>query len=486
MSVFGGLEDNAPDGSIFVEPGQVWNDDSIKRDTLVSRQNAQLPGVEDPTAGVLQKRRRKRLHVTVTHIELTKTDPVLWFTVEATLPRFRPSYKDVRRTHQELKRFANHLACANPECFVPALPGPSNSYKPTESEHSEKLKRDLQKWFDRVTRSPLLMRDDEFLYFTEATTGYVPVVKIKPPATGLARKMIKQLQPPPDEVDELRDFRPRAKLLYQYSGELRQRLERVSRIRKQLGAALQRFAVETRELHDPPQLASMWGRVARSAAVTGDTEFKKVEAEDVTIGDTMELVGREGYIIKETLTNRHLLMRDLIKSQSATQEYHQKATRLKGAANISPAKVDSAITQLEAAAHLERRITTTVRRVSDNLVAEKQLALARIEVDVLDAISTYVLQFIDQDRRVLAAWENTRPEVRAADPRHSGGLGSLGREGPVSPRRSRLAQNRSGDDWSDRDRRANSFAPAVAAPGTAEVLDHKAAALILTSGVTFQ
>jgi len=486
MSVFGGLEDNAPDGSLY-EPvwGNVADADlpeaeplSVDAPALSGPDGAPLGApTAKPDKAKAEKRRRKRLHVTVTRIEPTKSEPIIWLDVDASLPRFRSSYRDVRRTHQELRRFATHLRNANPECFVPALPGPSNSIRTNAAERDEKLQRDLQKWFDRVTRSPLLTRDEEFLYFVEAVTGYVPVVKVKPPATGLARLVVKQRAPPPDDVEELREFRPQAKLLFTYAEELRSRLDKVSKARRELGQSMLSFSQQVGAARrDDPPLMGMWDHVSRAAKVHADTEMRKMEIEEATLGDTMTLVAAEAFSIKETLTNRHFLIRDLLKSQAATREKHQRATQLRGTLDISPERVDDAIVQLEAAAHLEKRITTTVRRVSDNLIAEKRLALARIETDVLDAVAAYTLQNIDQDRRVLAAWETARPEVRAADPQ--GGLSRLGRDSPKQPSHNkRLSQNRLSDEWSDRAQRAKDFAPAV--PAEADPLDRKTAVSML-------
>lgn len=525
MSVFGGLEDNAPDGSMYIDPGDAvdhaWSSSHDKNATesgdlsqaepgeqqTLATESSSIKPVEQEQASTTHsdenypkddnvaatsdapslydpesKKRRKRLIISVTAIEQTKSEPIVWLDVTTSLARFRnTSYRDVRRTHHELQRFANHLASANPECFVPALPPSTNSYPAGSAESSEQLRQNLQKWFDRITRSPLLARDEEFLYFVEATTGYVPIVKINPPATGLARKMIKQLQPPPDQVEELRDFRPQAKLLYEYSQETKSRLDKVSKCRKNLGASLGELGQTLLSVNGSSgaevvdqNLEPMCQGIGKAFIITADAESGKALAEDTTFGDTLTIVSKDAFIIKETLTNRHLLMRDLLKAQHATEEKHAKATRLKGSTNISPSKVDEAITQLESAAYLEKRITSTVRRVSDNLLVEKKIVLSRLESDILESISNYVLKSIDQERRTLSAWEHVRPDVRSRDP--NGGLSRLGR---TTVNKSRThSQSFISDEWSDRPLRAKDMKPV--AQGKPEVLDMKSAASMLS------
>lgn len=496
MSVFGGLEDNAPDGNLDV--ASAWRSDDANdsgfstnsTDTFTAPNEPSLvpeltASADDSTnsqsttkqanktvrmhPNSQNRQKRRRLQVHVTKVEPARTGLVVFFDVDAQLPRFQPHYRSVRRTHAEMKRFADHLSNANPECFVPALPDPQTSHRLTD-DMCDQLTYNFQKWFDRVTRSPLLVRDDEFLYFVEATTGYVPSVKLRPPATGLTRKMVKQLAPPPDENEALREFRPTAKLLYTYAGEeFAQRLDSLCRSRRALAKSLQKLSTSLASTTTAPASTTssvssaqpnptgngvlgsnrMLNRLHSVERVLALAELKRAESMETTLGDTMAQVSREAFIVKETLTNRHLLMRDLQKSQTNTREKHQRATRLKGAGNISPAKVDEAITQLEQAAHLEKRITTTVHRVSDNLVAEKQLVLNRIENDVLHAVAACALQSIDIERASLAGWEDGRTDVRSADPQ--GGLSTLGRDPNEQIKgRKRFSQGSKGDEWSDR------------------------------------
>jgi len=72
----------------------------------------------------------------------------------------------------------------------------------------------MQRWFNYVCESEILIRDEEMIRFVEGDPGYSPVVKRSQPATGVRRKMIKQFAPPPDDTPELQEARPIVKRFY--------------------------------------------------------------------------------------------------------------------------------------------------------------------------------------------------------------------------------------------------------------------------------
>jgi len=120
----------------------------------------------------------------------------------------------VRRTHPEFIKLANHLISANPECLVPAVPPPSTSAGVGTDEDEARVRGTMQRWLNYVCSNDVLMRDEEMIYFVEADFGYSPVVRRKQPATGVRRKMLKQLAPPHDETIELAEARPIVKAFY--------------------------------------------------------------------------------------------------------------------------------------------------------------------------------------------------------------------------------------------------------------------------------
>ena len=134
---------------------------------------------------------------------------------QTNLPKFRTTqFRDVRRTHSEFQKLADHLISSNPEAMVPAVPPSLTSAGAGTDEDEARVKSSIQRWLNYVCSNEVLMRDEEMVFFVESDFGYSPVVRMKQPATGVRRKVLKQFAPPPDDTPELDDARPIVKLFY--------------------------------------------------------------------------------------------------------------------------------------------------------------------------------------------------------------------------------------------------------------------------------
>ncbi|KAI4253691.1 MAG: hypothetical protein LQ352_003551, partial [Teloschistes flavicans] len=175
-----------------------------------------------------------KLQAKITSLERTgRKDPVLRFDVHTNLPKFRTTqFRDVQRTHSEFAKFADHLISANPEAFVPALPPPLTAAGVGTAEDEARVKTSMQRWLNYVCGNDVLMRDEEMVFFIESDAGYSPVVRMKQPATGVRRKMIKQFAPPPDDTPELHDARPIVKQFYLGTMETGQKVDRLVKCRR--------------------------------------------------------------------------------------------------------------------------------------------------------------------------------------------------------------------------------------------------------------
>lgn len=278
----------------------------------------------------------------------------------------------------------------------------------------------------------------------------------------MTRKALKQLNPPYDEVTELAEFRPVIKKLYLTTQETTAKIEKISKTRRNLGLALNDFGSKLAQYSatdvQRPGMVPMWRKLGKLVTGLGDLEAVKATTEAVTLSDGLNEVIQDAYVAKEALTNRHLIMRELAKSQANTKSKHQTAVKLRGSANINPLKVDEAISALEDATHVEENLTNKVRRVTENMLIEKKILSDRMEADIRSYIAEYTVRLIDSERRALSAWESIRPDVRAAD--SNGGLSRLGREAKPTRRRSDQVKSQSakGDAWSgDRKTRAKDF-----------------------------
>ncbi|KAI9825099.1 MAG: Vacuolar protein sorting-associated protein 17 [Thelocarpon impressellum] len=400
-----------------------------------------------------------KLQAKITGLERTgRKDPILRFDVHTNLPKFRTTqFRDVRRTHSEFIKLADHLISSNPEAFVPAVPPPLTAAGAGTDEDEARVKASLQRWLSCVCSNDVLMRDEEMVLFVEGDFGYSPVVRRKQPATGVRRRVIKQFAPPPDDTPELQDARPIVKLFYLGTMEAGQKVDRVVKARRSLGLAESDLGVKLGIMHvqeTHPGLRNAYRKLGKTIQTTGDYHAAQGTAEATTLGDPLQYHSSDAFIVKETLTNRHILLRDLLQAQQSTRSRMAATDRLKASTSVKRDKVDEAINALDEARSNESYLSQKTQRVTANLLQERRRWFARTAVDMRQSIREYVLREIEAERRTLATLESVRPDIRAIDA--SGGLSRLGREAHPAARRASLAasQGPKGDAWSGVPRRA--------------------------------
>ncbi|RAQ53263.1 vacuolar protein sorting-associated protein vps17 [Aspergillus flavus] len=422
-----------------------------------------------------------KIQAKITSLERTgKKDPILRFDVhvsklliqwlsaaiaanppyaQTNLPKFRTTqYRDVRRTHAEFTKLAEHLMSANPEAMVPAVPPPLTPAGAGTEEDEIRVKASMQKWLNTVLGNEVLMQDDEVVLFVESDFGYSPVVRMKQPATGMRRKVLKQFAPPPDDTPELQNARPVVKMFYLGSMDASHKVDRVVKGRRGLGLAESDFGVKLGQMHvqeTHPGLANAYRKLGKVIQTVGDYHAVQATAEATTIGEPLNYHSSDAFIVKETLTNRHILLRDLIQAQQVTRSKRAAADRLKVSSSVRPDKVDEAINALDEAQSHEDYLTKRTHRVTSNLLQEKRRWFDRTTSDLLAGLREYTLRQIDAERRTLATLESVRPDIRAID--SSGGLSRLGRESHPTVRRPNLgsSQGPKGDAWSGIPRRSD-------------------------------
>ncbi|KAI4128875.1 MAG: hypothetical protein LQ338_002504 [Usnochroma carphineum] len=403
-----------------------------------------------------------KLQAKITGLERTgRKDPILRFDVHTNLPKFRTTqFRDIGRTHSEFARLADHLICANPEAFVPALPPPLTSAGVGTAEDEARVKASMQRWLNYVCGNEVLMRDEEMVFFVESDSGYSPVIRMKQPATGVRRKMIKQFAPPPDDTPELHDARPIVKQFYLGTMDTGQKVDKLVKCRRALGLAESDLGVKLGQMHvqeTHPGLASAYRKLGKIIQTTGDYHAAQGTAEATTLGDPLNYHSSDAFIVKETLTNRHILLRELISAQQATRSKLAAADRLKASSSVRREKVDEAISALDEARSHETYLGNKTQRVTANLLHEKRRWFPRTAADLRTSIREYVLREIEAERRTLAILESVRPDVRNIDA--SGGLSRLGREAHPPIRRTGMASSQGprGDAWSGVPRRPDAL-----------------------------
>ncbi|KAF5007484.1 hypothetical protein FDECE_6193 [Fusarium decemcellulare] len=421
-----------------------------------------VPGTQPGHEPQLQKpaHPQYRLQAKITGLERTgKKDPILRFDVHTNIPRFRTTqFRDVRRLHSEFVKLAEHLISANPEALVPAVPPPLTSAGAGTDEDEARVKALMQRWFNYVCSNEVLMRDDEMVLFVESDFGYSPMVKRKQPATGVRRKILKQFAPPPDDTPELADARPTVKLFYLGSMDAGHKVDKLVKARRGLGLSEADYGAKLTSMNvqEPhPGLANAYRKLGKVVQTVGDYHAAQATAEATTIGDPFQYHSQDAFIVKESLTNRQILIREFLQAQEATRSKLNAADRLKASSSVRREKVDEAITALDDARQHETYLYNKTNRVTQNLVQERRKWFSRTAADLRLSIREYVLREIEAERRTLALLETVRPDIRSIDA--SGGLSRLGRESHPTVRRASLAasQGPKGDAWSGVPRRSD-------------------------------
>lgn len=208
-------------------------------------------------------------------------------------------------------------------------------------------------------------------------------------------------------------------------------------------------------VQEPHQgLANAYRKLGKIIQTVGDSQQAQATAEAFTIGDPFQYHSNDAFIVKETLTNRQLLIREFIQAQELTRSKLSATDRLRASTNVRREKVDEAIASLEDARQHEAYLFRKTTRVTQNLVQDRRKWFARTAADLRASIREFVCKEIEAERRTLALLENVRPDIRAID--SSGGLSRLGREAHPGVRRTSLvsSQGPKGDSWSGVPRRS--------------------------------
>lgn len=216
-------------------------------------------------------------------------------------------------------------------------------------------------------------------------------------------------------------------------------------------------------------LKNAYRKLGRTIQTTGDLHAAQGTAEASTLGDQLAYHSSDAFIVKETLTNRHILLRELLQAQQATRSKLSATDRLKASTNVRRDKVDEAIAALDEARSHESYLHQKTQRVTSSLLQERRKWFSRTSADLRASIREYVVREIEAERRCLATLEAVRPDIRAIDP--SGGLSRLGREATLAARRAQLmsSQGPKGDAWSGVPRRADGLNRSISGSFVASV-----------------
>lgn len=420
---------------------------------------------EFPTELDLKKYLPERLHkdkfqliIKIQEIEAngsnTQKNPIFKFNAKVTKnSAFRKDiYKNVRRTYKEIESLYKYLIYNNIEVFVPALPTVSNLYTPMSPEFVASVTNSFQDWFNRICCNPILIKNREFsLFFEQSDFNYVPS-KTKPSnnsviATGLKRKTLKQFQPPYDSCEYLARYRPMIKEVYLSCQKLLEKLERCLKYQRQSAFYNNEFIVllgDLSNLESSNEMSKIWKKFNKFSSIFNETDLIKNVSFISELIRFFKQISDDSYNIKESLTNRHLLMRELINAEEITKKKHSTITKLKMKSTIDPLKVDEAIRSLETSNNYEKELRYQVKRTTYEMLIESKEYINYMILSAKKLFKILAKQQIMQERKKLNLLMNNRL-INQQD-----SLSRLGREDLPTPITNGNTAKSQQDSWNSR------------------------------------
>ncbi|QSL65876.1 hypothetical protein MERGE_000156 [Pneumocystis wakefieldiae] len=374
------------------------------------------------------------------------------------IEHFRSSqFTDVRRTYEEFAKLWKHLTISNPECLVPPLPPSITSAGLGLEEETKYLHIRMQKWFDLISESPLLIQDKELVYFTEGHFGYSPVIPKNKHGSVLKRKAIKMQAAPPDDTPELCNLRPVIKQFYRQTSESSAKLEKVIKTLRVLSSSEDELGLKFITIADMEQHSGMsnaFRKLGKTVQSISHSRLNQANIKAVIFIDTLSYISSDAFVVEETLMNRQILIKELLSAQTSSRSKISAITRLKSS-NSKPEKVDEVLASLEKTRSHEQNLNIKLTRITTNLLQEGRKWIKRTSNDIMLSLKEYTKRQIECERRMLAILESSRPDIRNVD--HTGGLSRLGREFSRLKNRNDInsSQTAQGDAWSGIQRQKN-------------------------------
>lgn len=420
---------------------------------------------EFPTESDLKKYLPERLHkgtfqlvIKIQEIEgngnNTQKNPIFKFNAKVTkLSGFRKeTYKNVRRTFKELESLYKYLIYNNIEVFVPALPIVTSLYTPLSPEFVASVTNSFQDWFNRICANPILIKNKEFALFLEQNDFSYAPSKTKPStnsviATGLKRKTLKQFNPPYDGCEFLARYRPMIKEVHLSSQKLIDKLDKYLRYQRQSAYYNNEFIgllSSLGNLETSSEMSKLWKKFNKFAGLFNEADLIKNVSFISELLKYFRQVCDDTYNIKESLTNRHLLMRELITAEEATKKKHMTITKLKMKSTIDPIKVDEAIRALELSNNCEKELRYQVKRTTYEMLIEAQEYINYLVLSCKRLLKILAKQQILQERKKLNLLMNNRL-ISQHD-----SLSRLGREDLPDDISSQFKSSSTHDSWNSR------------------------------------
>lgn len=376
-----------------------------------------------------------------------RENPTIVFDCSTNIPTFRKKkHKKLKKTTEEFQNLFKFLNNNIPESFIPSLPPTYTNYGINNEEDHDTTVSNYQEWFNRICVDPLILRNEELAFFIESDYNtYIPINSSTAPISGLKRRTLKQLAPPFDESLPLAEFRPMVKSIYVNIQNIQEKLLKASKTRRLLVQEENEFGQKFGTLMiNNENESKLYKRYGKVMTAVGDINSIIATMDMATLYDGLEWIVHDSYTIKESLTNRHFVMRDLLQAQQNCKNKQEMARKLRSRRDTNPIKVEDSIRSLKIASSTEQNLTLKLQRITGNMVIERTEWVNWYQKWLIKSIKMHTLRRIEYERKKLSLLERVRSEVRRADMK--GGLSRLGRH-TVSKKEDEVSQSTQGDSW---------------------------------------
>ncbi|CAL9734096.1 vacuolar protein sorting-associated protein 17 [Monosporozyma servazzii] len=449
-------------------------DDSLQKNNDLQAINKFIPEIKFQS--------KHHFKVKVTGLERVGTssnkreNPTIVFQYETNIPLFRRKHCDnVKKTIQEFKEFYKYLNCCVLECFIPTLPLPYTHYGINNQEDYEDVLLTYQIWFNRIISDPIIVSNEEFIFFIESDFNtYRPINYGQGKDNddhgdsltryeGIKRKTMKQFQPPYDNNIILSEFRPLVKSIYRGSQYIQDCMMVMDKSRglliqeeTTLGKEFIQLNGMINQFYKFENMAPAYERYGKILITVSDINSILNTMNMATLYDGLNWLKTDSYGIKESLTDRHFIMRDLMNLQKQSKLKQERARKNRNKRDVDPLRLKESIDDLQTTIKLEQRTTLKLTRMTMNMEKSREEWLKWYNDWIKHSIKTFTLKNIEYERKKLNVMERAKYGIRSTD--SQGGLSRLGRDhlAVLSSEEIRTAvkpsQQRDNDTWTTTDR----------------------------------
>lgn len=355
-----------------------------------------------------------------------RDNPTVYLTYDTTIPYYRTSTRQIKKTVMEINNLQKFITGQLIECWCPSLPPTWSHYGINNEEDRDVVISWLQEWFNRICEDSIIVSHEEFMIFLESDFNSYNWDGEMIRYDGIRRKTMKQFQPPYDSNNFLAEFRPLVKSVYLNVKRIKENMDRNVLCDGLLINYETSLGKQYIEMGHEDNNTTPFNTFGKMLITLNDLNSCVDTMNMATLYDGLTWIERDSYNVKESLTDRHFLMRDVMNAQTQNKALQERARKYRNKRDVDKLKLHDSIHDLQVSVKHEGELTHRLERVTENM----ELSLTRwcnwYEEWVKQCVKNYTLRQLEYQRRKLAVLERTRHTLRTLG--QDGGLSRLGRE----------------------------------------------------------